>query len=354
MAPRPLWHPEVLRQKTLGLHPSYRDAQIRLDDDDRAVLKRVNGQATVSTIAGLTRLADDVMVRIVLRLVARQKLVFTDELPWLDETALLAAVLERVEGRPAPRELRLDETDHALLAVVDGESRVRELVKVVPIERALVLVNVLRLLHAGLVRVNRNARPPQLRPERAVERTELPPQSPPPRVPAVDTRQAPGEPPGDDPASEPSTAEVWGRRPSSLVELAQRRVPRRWVALALLALGLWIAVQVAHELVDTVQTHLAGHALTVDGLADVIDLSEIRLKAGRRWTAVARSSFADRSRVERVTAAQELVRRVRAAGFRDLEVTDESGAVLFEYEASVLSIHDRITGSSGTGTSRLP
>jgi predicted transcriptional regulator len=335
-------HAEVLRQKTLGLHPAYRDSPIRLDEHDVSVLKRVNGQATVATIAGLLHLPDEVMTRIVLRLVARQKLVFNDELPWFDETALLAAVLERAAGRGAPRELRLDDVDNALLEAIDGQTRVRDVAKRMPIERPLVLVNVLRLLYAGLVRVDRAARPPAV----AVAASAIVPAAPAAdegsrraRVEpgTADARGAPTEGRDD---GEPGTDDVWGRAPASVAELMRRPVPTRWVGIALLVVGLAVAFQVARGLLDTVQSHLAGHALTVDGLADVIELSEIKLRSGRHWTGVARNSFAELLRAERVRAAQELVRRVRAAGFQQIDVEDESGQPLVEYAGAVLTIHE--------------
>lgn len=353
MAQRPLMHPEVLRQKTIGLHPAYRDAAIRLDENDVAVLKRVNGQATVATIGGLLSLPDEVVTRIVLRLVARRKLVFNDELPWFDETALLAAVLERVEGRGTPRELRLDETDKAILEAIDGQTRVRDVAKRLPLDRAQVLVNVLRLLHAGLVRVNRAARPPAalpLPPLPTVAAASVEDEVPPARraEPRVERRTA--EVRADAaPASDGGVAaeDAWARAPGSVAELMRRPVPHRWVAIALLVVGLGVAFQIVRGLLETVQSHLAGHALTVDGLADVIELVEIKLKSGRRWTGVARASFAELPRSERVKAAQELVRRVRAAGFQQIDVEDESGEPLVDYSAAVLTIHEPRKGERG-------
>lgn len=350
MAQRPLMHSEVLRQKTLGLHPAYRDTQIRLDEHDVAVLKRVNGQATVATLGRLLALPDEVMTRIVLRLVARQKLVFTDELPWFDETALLATVFERLDGRGAPREVRIDEVDTALLEAIDGQTRVRDIAKRMPLDRVLVMVNVLRLLHAGLVRVNRAARPPAALPlpplpARAAAERVSPVDADGPVPPRPETRAARRTAevrPADAPAAEGElrTAEVWRRAPDSVAELMRRPVPTRWVAIALLVVGLAVAFQIARGLFETVHSQLAGHALTVDGLADVIELSEIKLKSGRHWTGVARASFAELKRAERVRAAQELVRRVRAAGFHRIDVEDETGKPLADYANDVLTIHE--------------
>ncbi len=318
---RSIFHAEVLRQKTLALHPDYRQSQIRLDDDDRAVLRRVNGQATVATIGQLTGLGDDAMTRIVLRLVARRKLVFADDLPFLDETALAAAVLERVEGAEPAKLLRLDEIDQALLAAVDGQTRVRDVARTLGGERGLVFVNVVRLLLAGLLRVNRAARPAPVRAE------------PPPPEPIA------SPPPSAAASSEPVAGAV-GEPAPAFASFARRPLPRRWVALAFLVSGAALLAYVAIVVLGTVTSHLASDALTVEGLAEVIELSEIKLGAGKHWSAVARESFGQRPRRERVRAAQELVRRVQDGGFRQLEVRDESGAILFEWSQSVLTVHD--------------
>ncbi len=334
MAQRALFHPEVLRQKTLALHPTYQDSRIRLDDDDRAVLRRVNGQATVGTVGGLTQLPEEVMMRIVLRLVARQKLVFADDLPYFDETALLAVVLTRVEGKPAAKTLRLDEIDETLLAAVDGSTRVRELAKLVPLDRERLLANVLRLLNAGLVRAMDAAQGARAArraadPELALQRSE---------------RVAPQPAP----ATESDQGETAAPPAPSWLSRLRRPVAPRHAALALIVLGIAAALRVATGLVGAVETRVSGQALTVDGLADVIALTEIRLTGGHRWTAVARSSFRSLPRADRVKAAQELVSRVRAGGYREIVVDDETGAPLFHYESSVLTIADRAASDSAS------
>ncbi len=332
---RTLFHAEVLRQKTLALHPDYRETHIRLDDDDRAVLRRVNGQATVATLGHLTGLSDEAMTRIVLRLVARKKLVFADELPFIDETALAAAVLERVAGAEPAKLLRLDETDQALLALVDGQTRARDVARTVGGDRALVFLNLIRLVNAGLLRIDRSARPPALPVERqAAERTV----SSPAREPAVGTEERPAAP-------------VAAEAPSGQPAPARRSIPRRWLAVASLVVSAGVLTYVAVAVLGSVKSRLVGEALTVEGLADVIELAEIKLQTGKHWSAVARDSFGRRTRPERVRAAQELVRRVQAAGFRDVEVSDESGVVLFECAGAVLVVHDLARAAPESGGS---
>ncbi len=189
-----LYDPEVLRNKVPTLHPRYQWMKLELEPDDRVVLTTISGRHTVAQVIELGGLAEDSVARVILKLVGRGVVLWDDDLPFYDESALLE-VVPTFDPQNTNRSAHLDDTDRMLLTLINGRTSVRQMEAALPLSRDRLLASVIRLRLADVIGVvDTSAKNADARPEPAA---------------SVASYQLPEPPPSAKPAaasSQPATA----------------------------------------------------------------------------------------------------------------------------------------------------